>query len=91
MPNYFLFIILVIFFNPANALASEQTNSILENSSLSTEKVKTHYGMGYEQRMVVLNNQIHLSSGIARPVERIQKMHRPVRVSRPHRPVRPGR
>lgn len=55
------------------------------------DETKTHYGIGYEQRMIILENQKKLPITITKPSTiRIQKIDRPIRPYRPQRPVRPG-
>jgi hypothetical protein len=56
------------------------------------DETKTHYGMGYEQRMIILENQNKIPITITKPSAiRVQKIERPIRPYRPQRPIRPGR
>ena len=55
-------------------------------------QIKTHYGIGYEQRMILLNKEKELPSRTQNnSISRIEKIERPVRPYRPQRPIRPGR
>ncbi len=80
----------------SDALAFEFFSDVDHNETIKVNtRVKTHYGIGYEQRKALLMKQ---TSPIVpekviptRPISRIQKIDRPVRPYRPQRPIRPGR
>jgi len=73
---------------------------VFQTTSLATETIqekqakepKTHYGMGYEQRMATLKNKALLKHSRQQgPLTRIQGIPRAARPYRPQRPIRPGR
>lgn len=97
---HFFFSLAVVFNLISNAAASGPGDGITMTESTAVTTIvtssqreeKTHYGIGYEQRMKLINNQSRLTSGaVGRPVRRSQKITRPMRPSRPQRPTRPGR
>ncbi|MFK5986510.1 MAG: hypothetical protein QM479_13955 [Pseudomonadota bacterium] len=104
MPNYFL-VVTVFFYLNSDAWASEQLSTspfvdpaikaiattAFSSSGTSAGKSATHYGIGYEQRMAIMNNQTRSIKNTIRSVQPVQKISRPVRPYRPQRPVRPGR
>ena len=79
------------------ASESEVADEITESTTTSAVEiaVKTHYGMGYEQRMEILNKQTDTKTdfhdiSVIR-VQKIQRLVRPQRVQRAQRPQRPQR
>ncbi|MCU7834393.1 MAG: hypothetical protein KZQ83_03985 [gamma proteobacterium symbiont of Taylorina sp.] len=88
MCNFAILFTLFFYFLP-DASASDADYNVPESSALS--KNKTHYGIGYEQRMKILNNKRSSIKLQNRPVIRIQKPEHPVRPTRPYRPQRPIR
>ena len=97
---HYFFSLAVVFYLISNAAASGPVDGITMTEATAVTTIvtssqreeKTHYGIGYEQRMELINNQTRLTSGAAdRPVIRSQRIARPVRPSRPQRPTRPGR
>ncbi len=91
MYNYFWFFIIFLSLS-SDLLAFEFFSDVEKNDNV---RVKTHYGIGYEQRKALLMTQ---EKGITpkkvqliRAISRIQKIDRPIRPYRPQRPIRPGR
>lgn len=82
--QHYMLVLFILFCMLSNASASEID---------AIEVTPTHYGMGYEQRMAIINKQKARSLTTKGKVSlvRVQKIERPVRPYRPQRPVRPGR
>ncbi len=97
--QHFFFSLTIVFYLISSAAASESSHKITMTESTAAagalsqrdakREVKTHYGIGYEQRMKLLDRQARSALDVrSRPAGRVQ---RPVRPYRPQRPVRPGR
>ena len=94
-----LFFIIVILFFTVPAAAAENvlltdihsSDNNFKNAAVGN-KIETHYGIGYEQRMELLNKQTHTSiERLETSNAKVERMLRPVRPQRPVRPYRPQR